>query len=215
MSIKISLSDFLTFNASKSQQAKRSVVSKIQNRDTYSPAFDFWRDLRTGIQKLPDNQNISTLERIAEAEPENKQRKHTNYVHAVASFKRYTRRNSPAFFSTTNIKSTWSMEDKMKVKVAPEVGMTIDGTDYLVKFYFKVKSDDVSITKRNVTSTLAMVKTALESSGETRPCAIFNIQTGKLITEYDIDIADALIDLDLEALNFVNTWNRILPPDHS
>lgn len=216
MAVHISLTDFLTFNASKSQRAKRHIVSRIQNRPDYNPAFDFWLDLRRAIKKLPDNnQDLSVLDNLAISEPENKQNKRANYLKAVSSFKRFVKHESPEMFSTKDVKNIWTMEDKLEVNVSPEIGMKINGTEYLVKIYFKVNNPNVSVSKQNVTSTLAMLKTALEASGETRPCAILNIQNGKLITESQQDVADDELDLELEALNFVNTWNRTDRQTHS
>ncbi|AVE82977.1 hypothetical protein C4O30_08290 [Lactiplantibacillus plantarum] len=215
MTIRISLTDFLTFNASKSQRSKRNVVKRIQDRHDYNPAFDFWKDLREAVKKLPDNPNLSALDSIAASEPDNKQHKRENYTRAVARFKSFVKHESPEFFSVQNIKNIWSMENQLEVNVSPEIGMRINDTEYLVKIYFKVKSPNISISKQNVSSTLAMLRTALDASGEKRPCAILNIQTGKLITEDQSDIEDDEMDLEVEALTFVNTWNRIVPPDHS
>lgn len=208
MTIRVSLTDFLTFNASKSQRAKRHVVARIQDRPDYNPAFDFWRDLRTGIKQLPQEQDLTILDNIADSEPDNKQNKRANYIKAVSSFKRFVKHSSPKMFSVDKIKSAWTMEDQLRVSVSPDIGMEMDGTEYIVKIYFKVKNPNVSVSTQNVTSTLAMLKKALEESGETRPCAIFNIQNGKFITEDQADIEDDELDLELEALNFINTWNR-------
>lgn len=215
MPIKISLTDFLTFNAAKSQRSKRHIVERIQTRNDYNPAFDFWKDLREGIKELPRNTDLSTLESIASSEPDNKQHKRENYIRAVARFKSFVNRESPEFFSVQSIKNIWSLEDQLEVNVSPEIGMKINDTEYLVKIYFKVKNPNITISKQNVSSTLAMLRTALNTSGEKRPCAIFNIQTGKLVYEDQSDIEDDELDLEVEALTFVNTWNRTVSSDHS
>ena len=205
MSIKISLTQFLTFSVKASTSAKITYVRGIKSSD-YSPAFDYWRSLRTAIQSVAfEGKDLSYLLEVAEKADE---RHRKNYLKDANKFINFVRSNDVTYFKTG--KANWSLDDNFSVSASPELGMVINGTKYCVKLYYKVPSESVKMTKRKLDSMLTLMHVSNKDfDPEDSKFAVLNLQNGKIITLDKPIGAENTLALEIEAQNFLDIWNRI------
>lgn len=72
MTVKISLTQFIHFKAAVSTRARISAVQRIKNNE-YSPAIDYWLDLRNAINKFSERRiTLEELNTLADSENERK-----------------------------------------------------------------------------------------------------------------------------------------------
>ncbi len=129
--LQISMSTFADF-ASKSGPAKATVVRQWKNKPPYSPALDFYKDIR---EALPDfcRKNI-TEERLAEIASEASSKKRSHYKEVLEGFRSWKEAKSGTWKEPVN--ADWTCGDVV-IKTNPEIGYEEDGITYYVKLYFK------------------------------------------------------------------------------
>lgn len=205
MAIKISLTQFLTFNSKISTSAKINCVNKIKNGPEYSVGMDYWKQLRDGIKSTFKNgEDISNILYIAENVRKDKR---PNYRRAANRMVHFVNQHEVEYFETGH--AFWEFEDKLSVSASPELGLKIDGKKYLVKNYYKKPNSNSKITKTNIKSTLTLMSLAkydFDAIGLQK--AVLNLQNEKLSVADPVDSPTKLA-LNIDAENFVNIWNSI------
>lgn len=204
--LKISLTNFLTFNSKISMSAKRKHVADFKSSE-YFPGMDYWKDLRSGIKQVALGKIKPTdLVALSEGMPDYKS-KRKNYLHNANNFIRFVKDKNIKYFSVGS--ATWTLDDKVSINASPEFGMEIDGIKYCVKTYLKVPKSDTKVNLRNTAATLTLMEAAPKDFDDT-DCkyAVLNLQNGKLLTSVP-NSADDIVDLELEAENYLNIWNHI------
>lgn len=99
MTVRISLTQFIHFKASISTSARISVVKNIKEND-YSPAVDYWLDLRKEINKFSEGKiNIEELNNVVDSVP---LKKKANYRKAINRFANFIKKIMFPFFQLTN-----------------------------------------------------------------------------------------------------------------
>ena len=101
------------------------------------------------------------------------------------------------------------MNDELYVSSSPELGLIINGKKYYVKNYYKKHDDKTKVILKNINSTLTLMSLS-KTNFKIEPDATFaviNFQNGKLI-EAKTPSADSLLELEIEAENFINIWNK-------
>lgn len=128
--IPVSISTFSEF-ATKAGQAKANIVRTWKYKPSYTPALDFYKDLREAI---PDFCRRSiTKGALEELVSESGSKKKEHYESALQGFLKWKKTKSGMW--RTPDSGSW-VQDRVSVKVAPEIGYESDGVTYFVKLYF-------------------------------------------------------------------------------
>lgn len=205
MTVKISLTQFIHFKASVSTGARMTAVKNIKESN-YSPAIDYWLDLRNSIKQFSEGKiSLENLCESVENEPQN-HNKRANYRKAVKRFANFVSNNNVSFFEVG--KSQWSYSG-LTITASPEVGMNINGSKVLVKIFYNVKKPEEKVTKRNIMPTLALLDVANSASKVDAQVGLLNLQNGKLLTPKNSKLDVNLIELQIDAKNFINYWEMV------
>lgn len=203
MTVKISLTQFIHFKAAVSTRARISAVQRIKNNE-YSPAIDYWLDLRNAINKFSERRiTLEELNTLADSENE---RKKANYSKAINRFSNFISKNNVSFFPVN--KSNWEYEG-LVITASPEVGMIIGDSRFLVKIFYNVKKPDEKVTKRNIMPSLSLLDIANKASNHDRQVGLLNLQNGKLLTPDNSKLETSLLELQIDAKNFMNFWEMV------
>lgn len=206
MPIKISLTQFLTYNATVSTPAKIKCVSKIKNQNAYNPVFDYWKDLRDAIKDCLKNKKPINSLLIVPAHVKADRR--ANYLSDARKFVEYISKHSVSYFDSPH--AYWESADgKLIVSASAEIGLCIDGQNYLLKNYYKKKDKNVKVAAKNIKSTLALMKLSKQKTVTPNSrFAVLNLQNGKLYPDSEVDDLVKLT-LNVDANTFVNIWESI------
>ena len=206
MPVKISLTQFLTFNAKVSTSAKITYVSSIKRQTDYSPAFDYWKGLRDAIKDCFKYQKPvdSLLEYSSSVRPD----KVSNYEKATKKLLSFTKGHTIRYFDVPH--AIWTSESgSLQVTASPELGLDIDGKRYLVKIYYKKPDGNTKVVKRNIGSTLMLMQLArLSDPIDNAKSAVLNLQNGRLYSNSNVSKKDQL-ELKVDADSFVNIYDSI------
>ncbi len=124
------------------------------------------------------------------------------YPEALSAYKKFVRSKEIKWFDPPS--SVWNAAD-LHVKVNPELGLTLNGMEYVVKLYFK----DEPLTKRRLAVVLQMMKATFnDNANSQRTMAVLEVGKGKLLPLEPgaPDITPLLLG---EAASFVAIWNAI------
>lgn len=205
MPIKISLTQFLTFEARVSPSAKWNYIVKQKSSDEYSPFRDYWRDFRKAVKQLPFNGgDLSVLnEAIDKVKPDKK----PNYVRTINNFKSFVKNNNIEFFAIG--KAQWTMKDELLVNASPDIGMIINGKRYFVKLFPNVPQKNTKLNFRSVQNILTLLQeTDTDFDKSTGNFAVLRINSPHFFIADSIDRKASHL-LVLNAKNFVNFWNEV------
>lgn len=203
MNVKISLTQFIHFKAAVSTGARASVVKRIKENN-YSPAIDYWFDLRHLIQQFSEGK--ISLEQLNTSVENESQRKRSNYQKAVKRFSNFVLKNNVSFFPVSQ--SLWSYSG-LTIATSPELGMNINGSKSLVKIFYNVKKPDEKVTKRNIMPMLALFDISNKASLHSTQAGLLNLQNGKLLTPDNSKLNTNLLELEIDAKNFLNFWEMV------
>lgn len=206
MSINVSLTQFLTYSSKVSTSAKINAVKEIKNSPGYHPALDYWKPLRDEIKRI--HENDLPIENLRNLLLTVNERKVKNYTAAINTYIRFVKKNKVSYFPVG--KSFWKLSDDLFIGSSPETGLEINGRKYYVKNYYKKKSADSKITKRNISSILTLMQLS-ERDFEMEPgssFAILNLQNGKLIEAEPLKTENVL-ELEIDAQSFMDIWARV------
>ncbi len=178
----VSLTYFLDF-VHKSGTPRLTVVRKFKNRPEYDPAADYYKPLRNEIVRMHGVGDPKTVLDAFAATVHAK--KKANYARAVAGYKKFLGKKDLAWFDPPTGK--WS-GGGIDVRVNPEVGLEINGVQYVLKLYFK--RDKLAKNKMEIINHL-MAET-LNDPKKTQTFGVVDMRSGKLIT--------GITDPDLPAL---------------
>ncbi|MEI2431863.1 hypothetical protein RDV84_09430 [Lysobacter yananisis] len=129
---RISLTDFIDV-VSKSGTPKATKVAQIKNRPEYGPAQDFYKIFRDGVVELhkQDGDKID-LKNILLKTADSKRLDH--YPGMIKGYSKWWGKKTLAWFPPpTTTYSNLGIE----ISVNPELGLTIDDTNYIIKMYMK------------------------------------------------------------------------------
>jgi hypothetical protein len=198
--IELSLTDFVDF-VCKSGSTKLTKVKQIKNREDYSPATDFYKALREGIQEIHrNNGKKKELKSILDSVSDSKKIK--NYTESIEGYKKFWGRKDPVWFEPPM--KHWIVSE-LDVRINPELGLEIDGKKYLIKLYFK--SDKLS--KEKVTQVLTLMESELRNEVDSDVnMAILDVKNGKLFIKEDRDLT-LLPLLKGEAMSFEIMWDDL------
>ena len=198
--IEISMTTFIDFVAA-SGTSRITVVrdAKKLYGEEYTPAFDYWRILRNAILEMHENgEPKNYLNKVIGSSMQ--VRKRTNYSNAVKAYKKWMGRKNISWFECPV--THWE-SGHLDVRVNPELGLSINDNDYLVKLYFRAEQ----LSKRRIDTMLHLIKRSFEDELDEFTPAILDIQRSKLhVPTIDIEGIEAL--LIGEAAAFSVMWDH-------
>lgn len=198
--IELSLTDFVDF-VCKSGSTKLTKVKQIKNREDYSPATDFYKALREGIQDIHrKNGKKKELKIILEKVSDPKKIK--NYIESIDGYKKFWGRKEPVWFEPPM--KHWIVSE-LDVRINPELGLEFDDKKYLIKLYFK----NDKLSKEKITQVLTLMESELRSKVDPDVnMAILDVKNGKIFIKEDRDLT-LLPLLKGEAMNFEIIWDGL------
>ncbi|PRR86009.1 hypothetical protein [Clostridium luticellarii] len=208
--IKISMTSFTDFSLTTDSR-KLNKVREIKNRarSTYTPATDYWKQLREEIVNI--NKNKLSLEHLKNLSNTIDPKKRSNYIKAINGyikfFKKYLK-DDFTFFAPK--KDLWNY-DTLSINVNPELGFVIDKKLYLIKLYFKeaTTSAEIILNKTRAEEIAYLMWTTLSDFYKNKNVSMcfLNVSKGQLVIP-EFDKNDQKIVLSVSAKSFINYWNQ-------
>jgi hypothetical protein len=200
----ISLNQFFPFVLADSM-AKRSELRSIKRtRGVYTPAVDYWRLLRLQIaayHQFRQGLGIDALTTAIElAHPDRK----THYTTAVTNYRKFLGRKRVEWLDTPR-RAVW-LADDLRVRVNPELHVTINGEPHVVKLYLKADKK-WALTQRTANPLAYLVSTCHGHLG--KPLVV-DVMRGKAfgLTRQGVDYESLL---RAQAAAFTSLWGAQPP----
>ncbi len=198
---KISLTTFVDF-VSKSGTTRLTCVRKAKGlyQQEYEPAFDFWKPLRDAIVEMhKHNRPKDTLGNVLAGLTDKNKR--NLYPSRIRAYKRWVGRKTIQWAGCDP--EIWQ-HGSLLVRVNPELGVSINGSKYIIKLYFK----EECLSKNRVDTMLFLIQSTFSRNHPNATPGILDVPRGKLIRPTrNISDIDAL--LEGEAAAFIQMWNRV------
>lgn len=197
---EISLTDFVDFVISTGTP-RITKVQQIKSRPDYSPAFDFWKPLREGIREYhkSGSRDKHALNNVMLGLTDVK--KTRRYLTAITAYKKFLGRKRITWFDPPS--DLWSFGG-LNVRVNPELGLCVNGHNYVIKLYFKNEAP----TKNRLQAVIQIMHSALITHVTNgADMAVLDVASGKLTTGSFQPNINLL--LQGEAAAFVQMWNSI------
>jgi len=173
--------------------------AKEQYGEDYSPARDFYKRIREAIIDVHyGNQPLSSLDVVANQAGE---RKVELYKECAAGYKRWHGKKTVRAIPVRSY--LWRHSD-LEVNVNPELRLSVDGTEYLVKLYFKKGNPSKSLLQAAL-HLLSLHPVC--SDGTTLP-AILDVQAGRLKTQQQAPAGLGAL-LAGDAVAFAAMWKAL------
>ena len=197
---RISLTDFVDIVAA-SGTPKATKVRQVKTRPEYQPAFDYYKQLREGIEechrsKAPKGQLDDHVGDIRDP------KKVQNYKAILAGYKRWWGRKDLRWFEAP---SELFSRAGVDVGVNPELGLRINGAPHLIKLYFK--ADPLSKSRVDVITHLMETCLRSGSPGGTT-MAVLDTRRNKLICP-TVPIPGLDAALSGEMAYIAALWNEV------
>jgi hypothetical protein len=196
---RVSLTQFADFTTATGA-SRLTQVRKIKRQQEagYSPATDYWKPLRDGIETEFQRgwEGAASLRRLRDASQDPK--KQERYAQCIEGLGRWAKRK--AFGRSRRKPGTWT-SGELTVAVNPEIALDINGDKTAVKLYFRQEQ----LSKPRVDTLLHLLKSTVP--GNVAP-AILDVARGKLIVE-TVEVPDLDIVLEADAVQFMALWKRL------
>jgi hypothetical protein len=198
--ITISLTDFVDFVVTAGEP-KLTKVRQIKERKEYKHRFDHWREMREAIVSYhADGANDKKFFDAFVSTVVDEKRQKT-YPLVAKNYQSFLGRKT--IVSEATERTTWTYKD-LNVIVNPELKLTIDGTCYLTKLYFKERK----LTKRSVDIILVLMHHAIPTIKGKYTYALHDVKHNKLYTNEAPK--DSLLPLLYgEATSFITIWESL------
>jgi hypothetical protein len=197
---EISLTEFVDF-VIKSGTPKLTQVRTIkhQHQVGYDPKHDYYRKLRDGVVDFHQRGlDKKCLDAICVDIPDKNKR--NTYPLLVAAYKTFLGKKKITWFEPA--RGNWK-HASLRVRINPELGLSLDGEDHLVKLYFK----DLRLTKERIAIISHMMLKSLGASAEGMKVALLDVRNSRLHVFDSLDPALAPL-LEGEALSFCRMYER-------
>lgn len=197
---EISLTDFVDF-IGRTGTSRLAQVRDLKRRADYHPKRDYYKDARDAIREaLERNGGEIQAKELLERLIDNSKRLH--YEAVFTGYRKFVGKRRVAFFDPPY--SRWKHSD-LSIRINPELGLTLDGTRYAIKLYFK--SEPLSKAKAELI-THTMEKSLRSKADKDTIMGVLDMRRGKLYAPtVPIPGVDAL--LVSEAMAFLHLWNEL------
>lgn len=201
---KVSLTQFINFTLKQTSQSKANYVHDIKYKSEYSPAIDYWKQLRDEIKKVHEKQ--LPLENLYNLLDKVHEKKKDNYNRSINQYIKFANKKDIEWFETGS--SYWLFEDRLMVNSQPEIGLKINQVPFLLKIYYTGKSSNVN--KNKVQSALTLMETAERNftTPDGAISALLNLHNLKFYSSEGVD-KRLLIALKAEASHFAYLYESL------
>jgi hypothetical protein len=200
--IEIGLTQFIDFTVKRSS-ARVNFVKKVKYQGEYDPAIDYWRQLREEIKRIHEN-NIG-LGKLKNLLPAIHAKKKENYEAAIEQYIRFFKGKQIEWFEPG--RAYWVF-DELVVRSGPDLGLFIDGTPYLLKLYFKGKTENVDKRNAEISLTLMKDSTNVNLSDGAIP-AVLNVQKARFYPFESETDTDMKLALEADAQQLIYLWKKV------
>lgn len=202
--IKISLTSFIDF-VHKTGTTRITLIRKLKSeygRD-YERVTDFWRLLRNAIIKIhKDELPVSYLNHVIQGI--SNKTKLNNYPARIDNFKKWRGRKKIKWIGART--KIWKF-DNLAIRVNPELGLNINGENYILKLYFKQKK----LSRITSATILHLIDKSSTGNRDKFISGILDLSAGKLITLKNKNKNDIESLLRGEASAFTSMWGNVEP----
>lgn len=200
--IKISLTSFIDF-VHKTGTPRITLIRKLKSEygKDYERVTDFWRLLRNAIIKIhKDELPVSHINHVLQGI--SNKTKLNNYPSRIDNFKKWRGRKKIKWIGTK--KKIWKF-DNLTIRVNPELGLNINGENYILKLYFKQKK----LSRITSATILHLIDNSSIGSRDNFISGILDLSVGKLITSKNKNENDIEALLRGEASAFTSMWYNV------
>lgn len=180
--INISLTDFIEF-ISSSGTSKQTKVAAYKKREDYLRRVDYWRELRNIITDFhadntlkKDYFDAAIKTKFLDADKRETARPQ------IENYKKFLGRKT--IVSHEIIKCDWQYSEDLTIRVNPELHLTINDKEQLIKFYFK----KTALTKKKADLALVLMKLATQDVISGVYYTLFDLAHDKLWTQENPDM---------------------------
>lgn len=200
MAVDISMTRFVDFVIKSGSPKLTSVrTTKKQLAETYSPAKNYWKQLKEAIlEDLEKETGFASLDAAVSTASANRKE---NYRNAAKGYKRFVGKKNPAYFPVAP--SKWRSSG-LTVRVNPEVGLSYQGNDYAIKLHFKANKPGQS----TLNSILDLIGSQISVTGKTVIPAVLDVPNAKLFVPTQSQGAMMAL-LVGEAASFVSIYDSV------
>ncbi len=197
---KVSLTEFADFLL-KTAGPRQTQVIKMKHKEPYSPALDYWKQLRDGIIKhhTKGEKDKSQLDILADRAHANKK---ANYAAAVKGYQKFLGKKDVTWADP--LRGDWIYKE-LTVSVNPELGLELDGAWHLIKMYFKGDK----LTQSKVDAVLQLMHQTLgEEGGNGTKFSVLDV-TGSKLFSHNPKKKDLKALLESEGDGFLSLWDKV------
>lgn len=198
--MEITLTSFLDYTLkSGSPKLTCAKVIKQQLNEEYDPKHDYYKRFREAVQELhkADKPKKDLEKQIGDIPPN----KLANYRLMIKGYQKFWGSKSVSWF--TPPRKVWN-HGKLSIAINPEVGLTRDGKNYVIKLYLKADK----LSKDRIASVLALLHRELYDESTDHQIALLDVRNGKLHV-YESKMSELLPLIDAEADSLESILNSI------
>lgn len=196
---QISLTDLVDI-VSKSGLSRAKKILQVKERPEYTPACDYYKDLRTKIIEVHKTSASKTYLQNYLGEGINP-KKTENYKTAIVGYLKWWGHKDLNWFEPD--RKVYSKKG-VDVIVNPELGLIIDGQSHLIKLYFK----NEPLSKLRIELIIALMRISLQKSNEKHiTMSILDVRKSKFFSQTSNTINIQKI-LDAELGYIAEIWSE-------
>ena len=199
---QISMTTFLDYIAATGTTRLRRVrEAKDHYGESYSPASDFYGPLRKRVvQVFEEGWDPARLDaRLAEVTDPKKQGHYATCRKGLRKWAGVSGKKKIVWRAPR--KAVWK-SGTLEVSVSPELWLTIDDEDWIIKLYFKAER----LTQHKVNLSLRLLETTVGRHGKS---GILDLQQGRLFTQTTEPPEGIDLLLESEAAGLATLWESL------
>lgn len=182
------------------RKARQVVTIKSRSLEEYTPAKDFYKQLRGAVVTLHKSQRSKEqLDAVLFAVSDRTRR--ARYTQLIASYKKWLGRKKVEWFQPPTGVYSYA---GVTVSINPELGLDINGCRYIIKLYFKRDP----LEKQSAELIVTLMKEQLASS-DCDEFAVLDVQRGKLFCGTERSSAVLISMVNAELAYVANLWSSL------
>lgn len=199
--MKLSLTELVDVVCKSGARKARQVMTiKSRSMEEYSPAKDFYKQLRGSVIALHRSHTPKdTLDAVLFTVSDRTRR--ARYTLLIASYKKWLGRKKVEWFQP--ISGVYSHAG-VTVSINPELGLDVNGIPYIIKLYFKRDP----IEKQSAELIIALMEAGLTKIGSEQ-FAVLDVQRGKLHCGSEKPSGTLIAMINAELAYVANLWSSL------
>jgi len=176
------------------------ILSVEKSKLPYKPQQDPYKQIREGIVRVHTGQDHDVLEQYKRGKPNS--RKDALYQPLKAAYEKWIAAHDIQWVGLK--RSPWQCNG-LTVKVKPDLGLRIDGKEYMIKLWFKAAHPSPLCSS----TVIRLLAHACVGEHEGATPAILDVHRRDLLTKLEVSDIDSL--LPKEAARFIKIWDTLTP----